>query len=1028
MIVGLERKRSGGSFTHFDSTVITTDTGTASSTSFGNIDAGYIYRGYVNECFEDVIEVECFESTSGTITIPHPPDPTPEPSPTIDILNLASPIQEGDSDSFSVRAMDVESKVAYTIQASTDNGDIGFESPCPSNGDESVSGTLSGAYSYTVTFTLEACDTTGGTVTATLRQGTNDVVSTTQRVTVTSRPNRPPTFDDGTSTTRSIEENVVAGTGVFPAVEADDPDDDTLTYSLSGADRSSFSIVSNSGLIRTRASLNYEAKSSYSVDVEASDGEDDDTITVTINVINLDEPGQVSFLSASAPEVGKAFIATLYDPDGGVEGEDWQWQESSNGSSWDDISGAEQSFYSPEPSDGGKYLRATVFYRDAHGPRKKSTSAASSRVRPAPPTNISVDMHSVDPNTIVVSYQLGGPPHYYQFELHRSSTETGDYTEVATKGKVLSPVEFDGVASEYWYKARGRNCVTSDPWTECGTWTSLSSAFFLQTKLGTPQPIVEPIVLRRALLYWQPVANSDHNTRYTVSVRDGSSFSVLPDGTDIAENYYEIDLDDIWSGNGLAQQPSGFDFMVKATDQGGAVLPSNDSKTVRVIDNPLLHDGGRAHADGSGRAALRWTTDSRGSNYIIRYRQLGFGTSFGIGAIDHTNINWPKYSGWPYYHGATDEPSDSSSSHNIQGLDDDEIYAIQINYEIEDIKVFSARDAFVWPSSELPGNNKRVATYPFFGHHAGRTFEYIICHTTFPLSERATWVDIIVDAFEQWEEATDGFITMTRDLTGGCPFAAVGTDPTRRFIVQDDRQNEVRMFNVTSMTAIHAFPEFKSDAFKNCLRPGTSACVTSFHGYSGLSTQDPEERRAIAEHVASQNWRALLDILGALLSDRQASNAIQSVDVSFNQARFKSIADPSGLSDLNIPANVAFNTCMPDTTPASLGDDPDEGYKAYMIAVHEAGHALGLSGFSFRDLLSSFVPDFIAPLLNRPIIWFEGTDGQRYVTSHPTIPDSVLNYDDDDKIRSPIDATFAEPDCSPHPFDIVAIYALYQTK
>ena len=216
MIVGLERKRSGGSFTHFDSTVITTDTGTASSTSFGNIDAGYIYRGYVNECLEDVIEVECFKSTSGTITIPHPPDPTPVPSPSIDILNLASSIQEGDSDSFSVRAMNLESKVAYSIRVSTNNGDIGFERPCPASGDDKDSQTLSGQYSYTVNFTLEACDTTGGTVTATLRQGTSEVVSTTQRVTVTSRPNRPPTFNDGTSTTRSINEKVGAGTGVPP--------------------------------------------------------------------------------------------------------------------------------------------------------------------------------------------------------------------------------------------------------------------------------------------------------------------------------------------------------------------------------------------------------------------------------------------------------------------------------------------------------------------------------------------------------------------------------------------------------------------------------------------------------------------------------------------------------------------------------------------------------------------------------------------------------------------------------------------
>ena len=38
---------------------------------------------------------------------------------------------------------------------------------------------------------------------------------------------------------------------------------------------------------------------------------------------------------------------------------------------------------------------------------------------------------------------------------------------------------------------------------------------------------------------------------------------------------------------------------------------------------------------------------------------------------------------------------------------------------------------------------------------------------------------------------------------------------------------------------------------------------------------------------------------------------------------------------------------------------------------------------------------------------------ETYVISHPTILDSVMNYE-------------VEPDCSPYPFDIVAIYALYQ--
>ncbi len=38
-----------------------------------------------------------------------------------------------------------------------------------------------------------------------------------------------------------------------------------------------------------------------------------------------------------------------------------------------------------------------------------------------------------------------------------------------------------------------------------------------------------------------------------------------------------------------------------------------------------------------------------------------------------------------------------------------------------------------------------------------------------------------------------------------------------------------------------------------------------------------------------------------------------------------------------------------------------------------------------------------------------------------------MNYDDPLAIRHPlVDSGFEERDCSPHPFDIMSIYALYQ--
>ncbi len=101
--------------------------------------------------------------------------------------------------------------------------------------------------------------------------------------------NEAPSFSDDTSTTRAIAENVGAEINIGSAVSATDPEGNTLTYTLGGADASSFGIDSKTGQLKTRATLDHEAKASYTVTITVSDGILTDTITVTINVTNLDE-------------------------------------------------------------------------------------------------------------------------------------------------------------------------------------------------------------------------------------------------------------------------------------------------------------------------------------------------------------------------------------------------------------------------------------------------------------------------------------------------------------------------------------------------------------------------------------------------------------------------------------------------------------------------------------------------------------------------------------------------------------------
>ena len=92
------------------------------------------------------------------------------------------------------------------------------------------------------------------------------------------------------ATTRSIAENTAANANIGAPVEATDPNGDTLTYTLGGTNAASFGIVGSTGQLRTSAALDFETKSTYSVEVTATDpGGLSDTIDVTINVTDVVE-------------------------------------------------------------------------------------------------------------------------------------------------------------------------------------------------------------------------------------------------------------------------------------------------------------------------------------------------------------------------------------------------------------------------------------------------------------------------------------------------------------------------------------------------------------------------------------------------------------------------------------------------------------------------------------------------------------------------------------------------------------------
>ena len=184
---------------------------------------------------------------------------------------------------------------------------------------------------------------------------------------------------------------------------ASDPEGDTLTWSLKGADMDKLTIDSN-GALTFKKAPNYEMPGAaggdnvYNVTVVVTDT---DTGTgkgnkmtaermVVIMVTNVEEDGKVK-LTAQQPKIGVAVTASVTDPDGGVKDVTWVWERDNDQVDAADnadeieeelIEGAESATYTPTSDDNGKYLRAIATYTDGKGKdTSMETSAAVVEVR-----------------------------------------------------------------------------------------------------------------------------------------------------------------------------------------------------------------------------------------------------------------------------------------------------------------------------------------------------------------------------------------------------------------------------------------------------------------------------------------------------------------------------------------------------------------------------------------------------------------------------------------------------------------------
>ena len=198
----------------------------------------------------------------------------------------------------------------------------------------------------------------------------------------------------------SVAENSVSGV-VVGVVAATDADGDALTYSVAAtadvdaaailvAFERDFNIDSASGRISVKngAAIDFETRSSYKVQVQVSDSVDaagtddtaiDDTLTLTVTALNVDEAGAVTI--SGTPRAGVKLSATLTDPDGSVSSVSWSWSRSGTRTGpFSVIDGAAAASYTPGAADVVMFLKASASYTDGFGAGRTASGTAASAV------------------------------------------------------------------------------------------------------------------------------------------------------------------------------------------------------------------------------------------------------------------------------------------------------------------------------------------------------------------------------------------------------------------------------------------------------------------------------------------------------------------------------------------------------------------------------------------------------------------------------------------------------------------------
>ncbi len=356
----------------------------------------------------------------------------------------------------------------------------------------------------------------------------------------TDSSNTAPIFSEGASASRSVNEDAVLGVAIGAPVSATDADSvDTLTYSLRGVDAASFAIDASSGQLKTKAALDYEAKSSYSVVVRVDDGFVVVSIAVTITVTDVNEapefpPGSPSLdvdeNTASGVAFGGPVAAT--DPDGDALTYT--------------LSGVHSAVFAVDASSGQLRTRGSLDYEGTRNTYQVTVTAADgggltdavtvdisvNDVAEAPGRLLAPRVEGSSDSVLTVTWKApSGGSGITGYDVRYRPKGSGEFTDVTYKGTGAT-AELTGLSSgtTYEVQVRARNADGAGEWSESGegrTGSSNSAPIFSEG-VSASRSVNEDAVLGVAIGVAVSATDADASDTLTYSLRgvDAASFAI----------------------------------------------------------------------------------------------------------------------------------------------------------------------------------------------------------------------------------------------------------------------------------------------------------------------------------------------------------------------------------------------------------------------------------------------------------------------------------------------------------------------